>query len=89
MEEGWTKRPSDCQLQEAQKKTDRGVTPAAEAICVPEHLALPGPLQVKQLHHLHAELSLGQSCHSPPPKKKVLCLCTQSHLGPIQLFVTL
>ena len=69
MEEDWPKRPSDHQLQKAQKKTDRAITPAAEAVCVPEHLALPGSLQVEQLHHLHAELSLGQSCHSPPQKK--------------------
>ena len=35
----------------------------AEAVCVPAHLALPGSLQAKQLHHLHALLELGQSFH--------------------------
>ena len=35
----------------------------AEAVCVPAHLAPPGSPQAKQLHHLHAQLSLGQSCH--------------------------
>ena len=34
-----------------------------EAFCIPAHLAPPGSLQAKQLHHLHAQLSLGQSCH--------------------------
>ena len=44
-----------------EKKTDRAITPAAKAVCVPEHLSSPGSLQVKQLHHLHAQLSLGQN----------------------------
>ena len=35
MEKDWPKRPSDGQLQEAQKRTDRAITPAAEAVCVP------------------------------------------------------
>ena len=60
---GWPKRPFDCQLQEARKKTDRDITPAAEAVRVLAHLALPGSLQAKQLRHLPAQLSLGQSCH--------------------------
>ena len=38
------------------------ITPAAEAVCVPAHLAPPGSLQAKQLRHLHAQLSLGL-CH--------------------------
>ena len=50
--------------------SDRAVTPAAEAVCVPEHLALPGFLQAKQLLHLHTQLSLGQSCHRQKKKKK-------------------
>ena len=45
------------------KKTDRAVTPAAEAVRVPAHLAPPGSPQAKQLSHFHAQLSLGQSCH--------------------------
>ena len=45
------------------KDSDRAITPAMEAVCVPAHLALPGSPQAKQLHHLHAHLSLGQSCH--------------------------
>ena len=65
MEKDWPKKLSDCQLQEAQKKkiSDRAITLATEAVCVLEHLALPGSLQAKQLHHLQAQLSLGQSCH--------------------------
>ena len=45
------------------KDSDRALTPAVEAVCVPEHLALPGSLQAKQLCHLHAQFSLGWSCH--------------------------
>ena len=52
------------------KDSDRAITPAAEV--VPGHLAPPGSLQPKQLCHLHAQLSLGQSCHR---QKNVLCLC--------------
>ena len=39
------------------------ITPAAEAVHVPAHLALPGSPQAKQLNYLHAHLSLGQSFH--------------------------
>ena len=60
----WPKRPSNHQLQEAQKKdSDRAITPVAEAVHVPKHSVLPGSLQAKQLCHLHTQLSLGQSCH--------------------------
>ena len=47
----------------AEKDSERAITPAVEAVCVPAHLAPHGSLQVKQLHQLHAQLSLGQSCH--------------------------
>ena len=70
-EKDWPKRPSDRQLQEAQKKTDRAITSVAEAVCVLGHLALPGSPQAKKLHHLHAQLSLGQSCHR---QKKKSCI---------------
>ena len=73
MEKDWPKRPSDCQLQESWKKTDRAITPAAEAVCVPEHLAPSGSPQAKQLCHLHAQLSLGQSCHRQ--KKSCFYVC--------------
>ena len=43
------------------KDSDRAVTPVAEAVRVPEHFALPGSPQAKQLRHLHAQFSLGQS----------------------------
>ena len=70
MGKDWPKRPSDCQLQEAQKTdSDRAVTPAAEVVHVPAHLALPGSPQAKQLCHLHIQLSLGQSCHRREKKK--------------------
>ena len=35
MEKDWPKRPSDCQLQEAQKDSDRALTPTVEAVHVP------------------------------------------------------
>ena len=47
----------------SKKDSDRAITPAAEAVHVPAHLVPPGALQAKQLRHLHAQLSLGQSCH--------------------------
>ena len=45
------------------KDSDWTITPVAEAFHVPVHLAPPGSPQAKQLCHLHAQLSLGQSCH--------------------------
>ena len=53
LEKDWPKRPSDCQLQEAQKDSDRATTPAVEAVRVPVHLRPPGSPQAKQLCHLH------------------------------------
>ena len=69
-----------------EKDSDRAITSVAEAVHVPEHFVLPGYPQAKQLHHLHTQLSLGQSCHT---QKKILCLCMQGHFGCVQLFVTL
>jgi len=45
------------------KDSDKVITPAAEAVPVPAHLVPPGYPQAKQLCHLHAQLSLSQSCH--------------------------
>ena len=45
------------------KKTDRAITPAAEVVRVLAHLAPRGYPHAKQLCYLHAQLSLGQSCH--------------------------
>ena len=45
------------------KESDRAITFVEEVVGVPAHLVPPGSLQTKQLHHLHAQLSLGQSCH--------------------------
>ena len=47
----------------SKKDSERAITPAAEAVHVPAHLAPPGSLQAKQPHHLHEQLSLGQSGH--------------------------
>ena len=59
MEKGWPKRPSDHQLQEAWK----------EAVCVAAHFVPPESPWARQLHHLHGQLSLGQSC----PRGKKSC----------------
>ena len=56
------------------KDSDRAVTPAMEA--VQAHLALPGSPQAKQLHHLHAQLSLGQSCHRQKKSSTYACRVT-------------
>ena len=45
------------------KDSDRATTTAEEAVYVPACLAPAGSPQAKQLHHLHTQLSLGQSCH--------------------------
>ena len=50
------------------KDSDRAITPVVEAVCVPAQLSLPGPVQAKQLRHLQAQLSLGQSCHRQKKK---------------------
>ena len=68
------------------KDSDWTITPVAEAFHVPVHLAPPGSPQAKQLCHLHAQLSLGQSCDR---QKNVLYLCTQGHFSSVQLFATL
>ena len=62
----------DRQLSEVQKKTDRVIIPAAEAVHVSAHLVLPGSPWPKQLCHLHAQPSLKQSCHRPKKKSRML-----------------
>ena len=47
----------------SKKDSDRATTPVVEAVHVTAHLAPTESLHAKQLHHLHAQLSLGQSCH--------------------------
>ena len=43
------------------KDSERAITSAAEAVRVSPHVVPPGSLQAKQLHHLHAQLSLGRA----------------------------
>ena len=57
------------------KDSDTALTPLAEAVCVPAHLALPGSPQAKQLH---AQLSLGQSCHRQKKSCAYVCRITGS-----------
>ena len=54
----------------SKKASDRAITPAVEGVHVPAHLVPPGSLQAKQLCHIHAQLSLGQSCH----RQKLSCV---------------
>ena len=56
-----------------------------EAVCVPAHLASPGSPQAKQLHPLHAQPSLGQSCH----RQEVFCTCMQGRISHVQCFAAL
>ena len=73
MEKDWPKRPSEHQIQEAGKKdNDRAITPVVEAVRVLVHSTSPGSLQAKQLCHLHAQLSLEQSCN----RRKRCCVYT-------------
>ena len=67
----------------SKKDSERTVSPAAEAVCVPAHLVPPGSSQDRQLHHLHAQLSQGQSCHR---QKKNLA---SMHTGSLQSCPTL
>ena len=81
MEKDWLKRPSDCQLQKARKKTDRAMTPAVEVVRVPAHLVLPGSLQVKQLCHLHAQSSKMSCVYACKVASVVSTLCDPVDCG--------
>ena len=59
----WPKRPSDCQLQRLEKRLWEGHTSCSGGSSCPCTLVMPGSPQAKQLHLLHGQLSLGQSCH--------------------------
>ena len=67
------------------KDSDRAITPAMEAVFVPKHLVLPGSLQAKQVHSLHAQLLLGQSCHRQKEKKSFVFM----HAGSLRFCLTL
>ena len=62
-EKDWPKRPSDHQLQEAQKKTLTGSYSCSRGSPCPAHLVLRESPQAKQLCHFHAQLSRGQRWH--------------------------
>ena len=70
------------------KDSDGAITPVVKTVCVPAHLVPPGSPQAKQLHHLHAQLSLGEELPQAN-KKRVLCFCVQDRFGPVWLFATL
>ena len=90
-EKHWPKRPSDCQLQEARKKTLIGPYSWGRGSLCPCTLCTAGSLQAKQLPHLHAQLSLGQSCHRQK-KKSCIYVCrvasvVSDSLGPCGLWL--
>ena len=59
------------------KDSDRAITPAAEVVCVPAQLAPPGSPQAKQLHHLHAQLSLGAEVPQAKKQKSLVFMCAR------------
>jgi len=70
----------------SKKASDRALTPAAEAVRVAAHLVPPGSLQVKQLCHLHAQLSLSTAAIG----KKKSCICAHRVASVVsRLFATL
>ena len=72
------------------KNSDRAITPVARQSVSLHARHSQGSPQANQLHHVHAQLSQGQSCHRQKNKeKKVLCLCVQGCFGPVRLFGTL
>ena len=71
--------------QKKKKDSDRAITPAAEAVRVPAHLASPRSPQAKQLRHIHPQLSLGQSCH----RQKKSCISVHRVTLGVSDFVTL
>ena len=58
------------------KDCDRAITSVAEAVRVPAYLVPPGSPQAKQLYHLHAQISLGQSCHRQKNSSIYACRVT-------------
>ena len=67
----------------SKKGSDRTITPMAKSVRFSAHRVLPGSPQAKQLHHLHAQLPLGQSCHRK--KKSFMSM----HAGLLQPYPTL
>ena len=65
----------------------QNLLPHIPSVHVPAHLAPPGSPQAKQLRHLHAQLSLRQSCHRQ--KKSCAYAHAQGCFGSVRLFVTL
>ena len=65
----------DCDSQRG-KDSERAITLVVGAAHVPTCLAPPGSPQAKQLHHLHAQLSLEQSYHRPKKSSIYVCRVT-------------
>ena len=64
----WAKLRRKTSQRDLEKDFTRAMTPAAEAVHIPAQLVLLGSPQAKQLHHLYAQLSLGQSCRRSKKK---------------------
>ena len=80
MEKDWSKKLFDHQLQEAWKKTDRAITPAVEAVCIPAQLA---PLSQAAAPPSCSTLTGAEVPQAK--KKKVLHLWIQGCFGCLQL----
>ena len=82
----WSKRSSDRQLPEVQKKdSNRSITPEMEAVHVPAYLAPPGSQQPKSCATFVVN-PYGQNCHW---WRKILRLCVEGCFGHVQLFATM
>ena len=63
----------------SEKDSDRAVTPAVEAVCVPAHGATRVPTSQAAAPPSRSTLT-GQSCH-----RQKSCLCAQGHFGCVRL----
>ena len=69
-------------IRSSKKDSDRAITPVAEAVHILAQLVPLGSLKVKQLSHLHGQLSLEQSIH----RQKSL---VSMHTGSLWMCLTL
>ena len=75
-EKDWPKRLLIASYKRLKKKdSDRARIPYVEAVCVPEHLALPGSLQAKQLHHFTLNSHWRRAATSKNNKKSYIYVC--------------
>ena len=87
MEKDWPKRPSDCQIKKARKKTLRGPYLLRQRQSVSLHTwCHQGPRKTGNCTTFMLNSHRGRAATG---KKKILRLCTQGHFSRVQLFLTL